>query len=126
MQLAVQMKLLDAEVMALSRLLAVRTLQLEMEYIYRSLEDEALDIGVGSSGEGQGAAGQGPCVGLRWRAQRAAVHGVVMRRSVGCCLLCLPCCIHAGCMLAGHRQDRRSRRHMLCCSQAYSTTRTTR
>jgi hypothetical protein len=34
-QLAVQMKLLDAEVMALSRLLAVRTLQLEMEFIYR-------------------------------------------------------------------------------------------
>jgi hypothetical protein len=58
-QLAVQMKLLDAEVMALSRLLAVRTLQLEMEYIYRSLEDEALDIGVGSSGGGQQAAGRG-------------------------------------------------------------------
>lgn len=35
---------MDAEVITLSRLLAVRTLQLEMEYVYRSLEDEALDI----------------------------------------------------------------------------------
>lgn len=40
----------------LSRLLAVRTLQLEMEHIYRSLEDEALDMtgydsGVGEDGE---------------------------------------------------------------------------
>lgn len=35
---------MDAEVITLSRLLAVRTLQLEMEHVYRSLEDEALDI----------------------------------------------------------------------------------
>jgi hypothetical protein len=42
--LASQLKLMDAEVITLSRLLAVRTLQLEMEHVYRSLEDEALDI----------------------------------------------------------------------------------
>lgn len=44
-QMAIQMKYggLDADVLQLSRLLAVRTLQLEMEYVYRSLEDEALD-----------------------------------------------------------------------------------
>ena len=51
-----QLKGLDAEVLDLSRLLAVRTLQLEMEHIYRSLEDEALDMtgyesGVGDDGE---------------------------------------------------------------------------
>lgn len=32
------------EVLRLSRELALRTLQLEMEYAYRALEDEALDI----------------------------------------------------------------------------------
>ncbi|GAX73890.1 hypothetical protein CEUSTIGMA_g1340.t1 [Chlamydomonas eustigma] len=43
-QMAIELKGLDADVFALSRLLAVRTLQLEMEYVYRSLEDEALDL----------------------------------------------------------------------------------
>lgn len=33
---------------ALSRGLAVRTLQLELEYIYGCLEEEALDIGQGT------------------------------------------------------------------------------
>ncbi|MEW5299727.1 MAG: hypothetical protein WDW36_002714 [Sanguina aurantia] len=47
-QMAIQLKLLDAEVLGLSAVLAVRTLQLEMEHVYRSLEDEALDV-VGSS-----------------------------------------------------------------------------
>jgi hypothetical protein len=42
--LAGQLKLMDAEVIMLSRLLAVRTLQLELVYVYRSLEEEALDI----------------------------------------------------------------------------------
>lgn len=42
--LATQLKMLDADVITLSRLLAVRTLQLEMEYVYKSIEDEALDI----------------------------------------------------------------------------------
>lgn len=51
-----QLKGLDADVLALSRLLAVRTLQLEMEHVYRSLEDEALDMmgyesSVGDEGE---------------------------------------------------------------------------
>jgi len=32
------------EVLRLSRELALRTLQLEMEYAYRALEDEAMDI----------------------------------------------------------------------------------
>jgi hypothetical protein len=40
---AIQLRSMDAEVIAISRLLAVKTLQLEMEYIYQSLEDEALD-----------------------------------------------------------------------------------
>jgi hypothetical protein len=35
---------MDADVIAISRLLAVRTLQLEMEYIYASLEEEAIDV----------------------------------------------------------------------------------
>ena len=55
-QMAIELKGLDADVLALSRLLAVRTLQLEMEHVYRSLEDEALDMtgydrGVGDQGE---------------------------------------------------------------------------
>eukprot|EP00879_Flechtneria_rotunda_P008574 GHRR01008984.1.p1 GENE.GHRR01008984.1~~GHRR01008984.1.p1 ORF type:complete len:466 (+),score=187.81 GHRR01008984.1:140-1537(+) len=41
---AIQLRSMDAEVIAISRLLAVRTLQLEMEYIYSSLEEEALDV----------------------------------------------------------------------------------
>lgn len=36
------------QVGALSRALAIRTLQLELEYIYGCLEDEALDIGQGT------------------------------------------------------------------------------
>ena len=51
-QMAIQLKGLDADVLALSRLLAVRTLQLEMEHIYRSLEDEALDMNAYDSGVG--------------------------------------------------------------------------
>uniref|UniRef100_A0A383VBJ9 Letm1 RBD domain-containing protein n=1 Tax=Tetradesmus obliquus TaxID=3088 RepID=A0A383VBJ9_TETOB len=41
---AIQLRSMDAEVIAISRLLAVRTLQLEMEYIYASLEEEAIDV----------------------------------------------------------------------------------
>ncbi len=55
-QMAVQLKGLDADVLALSRLLAIRTLQLEMEHVYRSLEDEALDRTAYDGGVlGQGA-----------------------------------------------------------------------
>ncbi|GIL75359.1 hypothetical protein Vretimale_8033, partial [Volvox reticuliferus] len=43
-QMAIQLKGLDAEVLQLSSLLAVRTLQLEMEHVYGSLEAEALDM----------------------------------------------------------------------------------
>lgn len=39
---------MDDEVGALSRALAIATLQLELEYIYGCLEDEALDIGQGT------------------------------------------------------------------------------
>lgn len=40
------------EVLRLSRELALRTLQLEMEYAYRALEDEALDVvGFDANGE---------------------------------------------------------------------------
>jgi hypothetical protein len=37
--------LLLQEVLALSRALAVRMLQIELEYAFGSLEDEAMDIG---------------------------------------------------------------------------------
>eukprot|EP00798_Chlamydomonas_sp_ICE-L_P020032 gene20032-26750_t len=40
-QMAVQLKMIDADVLALSRALAVLTMQLEMEYLYTSLEAEA-------------------------------------------------------------------------------------
>lgn len=42
----------EQEVLALSRQLAVKTLQLEMEYAFAALEDEALDI-VGYDVEGE-------------------------------------------------------------------------
>jgi len=41
-----------AQVGGLSRALAVRTLQLEMEYVYSYLEEEALDIAQGSQAAG--------------------------------------------------------------------------
>jgi len=44
LSLAFQIKIMDDEVIKLTRLLALRSLQLQMEYIYRTLEDEALDI----------------------------------------------------------------------------------
>lgn len=44
MQMAIQLKGLDAEVLSLSSRLAVRTLMLEMEHVYQSLEAEALDF----------------------------------------------------------------------------------
>lgn len=44
LSLAFQMKMMDDEVLQLTRLLAVRSLQLQMEYIYRTLEEEALEI----------------------------------------------------------------------------------
>ncbi|KAG2485057.1 hypothetical protein HYH03_016155 [Edaphochlamys debaryana] len=43
-QMAIQLKGLDAEVLAISSRLAVRTLQLELEHVYDSLEAEALDF----------------------------------------------------------------------------------
>lgn len=46
-RMASELRKLDDEVSSLSRALAVRTLQLEMEYIYGSLEEEALDNCVG-------------------------------------------------------------------------------
>ncbi|KAK9908964.1 hypothetical protein WJX75_005261 [Coccomyxa subellipsoidea] len=47
-RLAGELRDMDDEVGALSRALAIRTLQLELEYIYGCLEDEALDIGQGT------------------------------------------------------------------------------
>ena len=44
LSLAFQLKIMDDEVLQLSRLLAVRSLQLQLEYIYQTLEEEALDI----------------------------------------------------------------------------------
>lgn len=43
-RMAAELRQMDNEVAALSRALAVRTLQLEMEYIYGCLESEATDI----------------------------------------------------------------------------------
>ena len=40
------------QVAALSQELAVRTLQLEMEWVYNTLEDEALDIAQGTRAAG--------------------------------------------------------------------------
>ena len=48
-RMASELRDMDNEVSALSRALAVRTLQLEMEFIYGCLEDEALDITQGIS-----------------------------------------------------------------------------
>ncbi|KAL6761963.1 hypothetical protein V8C86DRAFT_2526853 [Haematococcus lacustris] len=39
-----QLKTMDAEVLRLSRALAIRTLQIELEYTFSALEDEAVDI----------------------------------------------------------------------------------
>lgn len=50
--MASEMRDLDEDVSSLSRTLAVRTLQLEMEYIYGCLEDEALDVAQDLKGAG--------------------------------------------------------------------------
>ena len=44
LSLAFQLKIMDDEVLQLSRLLALRSLQLQMEYVYQTLEEEALDV----------------------------------------------------------------------------------
>lgn len=51
-RMASEMRDLDEDVSSLSRTLAVRTLQLEMEYIYNCLEDEALDVAQDLQGAG--------------------------------------------------------------------------
>jgi hypothetical protein len=53
--MAIQIKGLDAEVLALSSALAVRTLQLELEHVYASLEAEALDVFFGLQAGGERA-----------------------------------------------------------------------
>jgi len=56
-KIASELRKLDEEVTILSRELAIRTLQLEMEWVYECLENEAMDIlgdpsiSIGSSGE---------------------------------------------------------------------------
>lgn len=44
LSLAFQLRMMDDEVLQLTRLLAVRSLQLQMEYIYNTLEGEALGV----------------------------------------------------------------------------------
>jgi hypothetical protein len=39
-----ELREMDEEVVVLSRSLAVRSLQVEMEYIYRYLEEEAMEV----------------------------------------------------------------------------------
>ena len=51
-RMASEMRDLDEDVSSLSRTLAVRTLQLEMEYIYGCLEEEALDVAQDLQGAG--------------------------------------------------------------------------
>lgn len=51
-RMASELREMDEDVSSLSRTLAVRTLQLEMEYIFSCLEDEALDIAQDLKGAG--------------------------------------------------------------------------
>lgn len=51
-RMASELRDMDEDVGGLSRTLAVRTLQLEMEYIFCGLEDEALDIAQDLKGAG--------------------------------------------------------------------------
>ncbi|KAL3132082.1 hypothetical protein ABBQ32_008692 [Trebouxia sp. C0010 RCD-2024] len=51
-RMASELRDMDEDVSSLSRTLAVRTLQLEMEYIYSCLEDETLDIAQDLKGAG--------------------------------------------------------------------------
>jgi hypothetical protein len=51
-RMASELRDMDEDVSSLSRTLAVRTLQLEMEYIFSCLEDEALDIAQDLKGAG--------------------------------------------------------------------------
>jgi hypothetical protein len=103
-QLAITMKLLDAEVMALSRLLAVRTLQLEMEYIYRWV-DRCLGLGLGLAvtvcwgwwafgGGGGGRLGVAAGPGLLWRVAVEAVAGTAAAAALhrGSPPPAAPCC----------------------------------
>ena len=50
--MASELRDMDEDVSSLSRTLAVRTLQLEMEYIFSCLEDETLDIAQDLEGAG--------------------------------------------------------------------------
>lgn len=50
--MASELRDMDEDVSSLSRTLAVRTLQLEMEYIFSCIEDEALDIAQDLKGAG--------------------------------------------------------------------------
>ncbi len=50
--MASELRDMDEDVSSLSRTLAVRTLQLEMEYIFSCLEDETLDIAQDLKGAG--------------------------------------------------------------------------
>lgn len=80
--MAIQLKGLDAEVIHLSSLLAVRTLQLEMEHVYGSLEAEALDVfnGLQPGGGVMGLAypGVGGGTGVPWSGERARAVEYVM------------------------------------------------
>lgn len=51
-RMAGELRDMDEDVSSLSRTLAVRTLQLEMEYIFSCIEDEALDIAQDLKGAG--------------------------------------------------------------------------
>ena len=50
--MAYEIRNMDDEISEISRSLAVRTLQLEMVYVFGGLEDEALDIAQGTSSAG--------------------------------------------------------------------------
>lgn len=50
--MAYELRSMDDEISGISRSLAVRTLQLEMAYVFGVLEEEALDIAQGTSSRG--------------------------------------------------------------------------
>ncbi len=50
--MANELRSMDEEISGISRSLAVRTLQLEMVYVFGVLEEEALDVAQGTSSAG--------------------------------------------------------------------------
>lgn len=82
--MAIQLKGLDAQVLHLSSMLAVRTLQLEMEHIFGSLEAEALDFfnGVQQGGKPLTCMGRPDCGGRAPRLGKGRADSVMLSPNV--------------------------------------------